>query len=104
MFIGVPIPLDLDELACDRYGCDASARLLVPCAALCTDCAAEFGVGVRDAYEIDFGELVGGEQWRLARANDYVERVCAAGPRVRDEHVEATLAALASRTIGALDQ
>ena len=97
MFIAAPLPLSVDETPCDVYGCDAMAHWLIPGAALCFACAAEYGIG-RTGYLIPCNELVGGEQWREAREADYLERLRALrliAPRVRDERAEAALEMLA---------
>src|SRR4051794_9285511 len=52
LFVASPIALALDEAVCDRWGCDRTAALLVPGAALCRSCAATYGIGTSDIYHV----------------------------------------------------
>lgn len=105
LFLGNPLALEPDETPCDRYGCDRSAFVLVPGAALCFACAVEFGVG-RDIYDIPLDELVGDERWREARRADYIERirVLRATPRRREQRDDDALDRLAAAAVSRLIQ
>ena len=89
-----PIRLELDQLPCDRLGCDASGYWLVPGASLCWSCAAEFGIGVVDVYDVPLGELCGDSRWRRARRDLYEEIVADWPPMRREEHHDRALAQL----------
>jgi hypothetical protein len=75
LMLAQPTDLQPGEAVCDRWGCDQMAATLVPGAALCHDCAAEFGVDGGGIYRIPPSELVGDERWREARTAHYLELV-----------------------------
>jgi hypothetical protein len=103
LFVAAPLPLEPDFAACDVYGCPESASLLIPGAALCHACAATFGVGSADVYDVPLNDLTGDERWREARRAEYVERIRALPPRRRDADVEKAITGLAERSLRRLD-
>jgi hypothetical protein len=101
LLLGHWLLLQPDEAACDRYGCDRSAFVLTPHAALCLGCAVEFGIG-GDVYAIPPDQLVGGDEWREARRADYLERINRLPPIDRDERRDALLDRLAAAEVDRL--
>lgn len=99
--LGCPIKLEPDALPCDRAGCDATARHLVPGCALCDACAAEFGLGVGERYAVPVSELVGDERWRAARRAEYADRIRAMPPLEREARRDALLGQLAAEEVEA---
>lgn len=95
MLLASPIRLEPDLLPCDRAGCSAMAAWLIPGASLCFGCAEEFGIGVRDEYDVPLDELVGDERWRRARRDEYIERVRDLSPLVRDDRRDRLLERIA---------
>jgi hypothetical protein len=97
--LGSPIPLALDELCCDVYGCDAAAVNILPGCALCHDHSLEYGIGSDDTYSVPLDALVGGPDWRAARLADYRDRAASLPPIPRDVRRDRLLEQLASQRV-----
>lgn len=99
MLLGPPIELQPDEAICDVYACSRSAVALVPGCAVCHEHAETYGVGVSDEYEIPYGDLVGGDDWREARYRQYEERARDFPPMRRDPRRDDLLGRIIARNV-----
>jgi hypothetical protein len=78
--LGIPVEVSDGSLACgcDVRGCTRSAEVLIPGAAVCLPCM-EAAIHHDDDgdgfYDLHLEDLVGGEDWRRVRDEQYEARV-----------------------------
>jgi hypothetical protein len=72
IIIGAPLGITTPT-PCDVRECNNVAEHVIPGAALCGDCADGYGAFGGGVYDVPITQLVGGEAWREARWEEYLE-------------------------------
>jgi hypothetical protein len=97
IIIGAPLKITV-ETACDVRECDHMAEHVIPGAALCGDCADGYGAFHGGVYDVPVAHLTGGDDWREARWDEYLDTLMAlresGGPRGRTPEDDLKIAKL----------